>query len=293
MTIGLSRYLKEAFFATFAGMFVSPSMVILGIAGFLGVMINPGFLVMGAGIEFAYLFLIATHPRFQSYINHRILAELAVQEREQRKQRSDQLVGQLSASGRERFLGLDKRCSAIMDFYSSQLLSASSLIDQHGQSLNKLVWIFLQLLVAQEAVVKLMQGGIRDPKAQDKFSEKILELESQIAYGDLAPDLRKSLESKRDILKMRLQALLEAKQKLLYIESELDRIEQQVELIREQAVVNRDSQMIGTSIDSVSSSLNQTNDWIKQQEGFLGGLAGVGESIPPVITIRTEQGETR
>ena len=63
MNLGMPTYLKEAFNAKFAGMFISPAWIPIGVFGFLGLVVSPGFFLIGAGIELAYLFTIATHTR--------------------------------------------------------------------------------------------------------------------------------------------------------------------------------------------------------------------------------------
>lgn len=290
VNLGFWAYLKAAFNARFLGMFISPSWVILAAFVFLGVVVNPGFFLIGAGIELSYLFTIAGHPRFQRYIQSRALSKLVMAQKAEWQSRTDKLIQQLGSDDQKKFYSLENRCNSILDFYSTQLMFNDLMLEHHRRSLNKLIWIFLQLLVTRQAAEKLMEGTIY-PKKLGSFEFQIEELDKQVNTEGISEELKKSLEGKRDIVKMRLQTLTEAGQKLAYINAELERIEQQVELLREQAIINRDSQGISSRIESVSLSLNQTNDWIKQQEGFLGSIEDISGASPSILSERQDTQE--
>ncbi len=69
-------YLKAAFNARPFGMFVAPNWIGLAAIGLLG-LTNPGFWLVGAGVELAYLLGLATNPRFQRAIAARASAGTA------------------------------------------------------------------------------------------------------------------------------------------------------------------------------------------------------------------------
>ena len=62
------EYVRAAFNAKPAGMFVPPNWIGLGVIGFLGIL-NPGFWLIGLGCELAYLGWLGTNPRFQNLVN--------------------------------------------------------------------------------------------------------------------------------------------------------------------------------------------------------------------------------
>ena len=64
---GFFDYIKAAFNARPLGMFVAPNWIGLGAFGLLGVM-EPGFWVLGAGLELGYLLALATNERFQRLV---------------------------------------------------------------------------------------------------------------------------------------------------------------------------------------------------------------------------------
>jgi hypothetical protein len=174
---------------------------------------------------------------------------------------------------------LQNRCESVLEFYTQFLNVSPELAQTHVQSLNKFAWIFLQLLLTKQAVSKI----VKESEYIGRLKEEMEELEAQIQKPEISAELKKSLESKRDILKQRLDILSQAEDKLRFIDAELDRIEQQVELIREQAVISKDSQTLSSSIDVVTSSLGGTTDWIKQQQSLFGAVQDLVEEPPPIL----------
>ncbi len=276
---GLRDYLVSAFNAKPTGMLVSPNWVGLAAFGMLGILVNPGFLLLGAGAELAYLFSLGTNQRFQKAVQ----AKQRAKEKEDKHVELSSLLTRLTPSARGRFEALQQRCRSIMEFYANQLNVGPRIVDQHSQSLNRFAWIFLQLLFTKEGIAQMIKQTSFTSEFRGKLETEIQQLETRMKSDKLAPELLKSLESQRDILKQRLAVLGEAESKLMYIDAELNRIEQQIELLREQAAVSKDSQAIAVRIDSVSSSLGETTEWIKEQQNIFGAVKDVVEEPPSVL----------
>lgn len=279
--LGFKEYLKSAFSARPWGMLIPPNW--LGLAGFglLGILLNPGFLIIGAGAELAYLFALTTNSRFQKYVN------AIAQSRNQltSQQKLDELISHLWPDGKKRFFQLQERCESVLEFYSNFLNVGNDVTAQHNQSLNRFAWIFLQLLLTKQAISKI----VKENSFVSQLQNDLKDLEKKIAAPDISADLKKSLEGKSEIIRQRLNVLGQAEDKLKFIDSELDRIEQQVELIREQAVISKDSQALSSRIDLVSSSLGETTDWIKQQQNLFGAVQDMVEEPPIIVAPQTER----
>jgi hypothetical protein len=265
---GLPEYITSAFSARPKGMFVSPNWIGLGAFALLGLLVNPGFLLIGAGLEAAYLFGLSTNPRFQRFV----LGQHLSHENQSKQVQLSTLIAKLLPDARKRFEALQYRCRTIMDFYTNQLNIAESIVEHHSTSLNRFAWIFLQLLMTKGGILRMMQEGSFTPEFRSRIEKEMHQLETRIQTDTLSPELKKSLESQRDILKQRLAVVSEADSKLKYIDAELDRIEQQIELLREQAAVSKDSQAIAVRIDDVTSSLGETTEWIKEQQSLFGAV---------------------
>lgn len=275
-TVGFKDYVKSAFHAKPWGMPISPNWIMLAAFGMSGVLLNPGFLIIGAGCELGYLFLLSTNRRFQNYIR----AVHISKDQAGKVAQLSSLIEKLWPDARKRFFRLQERCETILEFYTQFLNVGTEIAQQHGHSLNKFMWIFLQLLLTKQAISKVM----KDRSYMDHLSDELDDLEKQMQDPNITAELKKSMEGKQDIIKQRLDTLKQAENKLKYIDAELDRIEQQVELIREQAVISKDSQAIATRIDLVTTSLGETTDWIKDQQNVFGAVQDLVEEPPPILS---------
>ena len=74
--IGFGDYLREAFNARPFGLLIPPNWIAPGVFALLGIKVDPGFLVLGAGLELGYLFALANNSRFQRLITGKALTEL-------------------------------------------------------------------------------------------------------------------------------------------------------------------------------------------------------------------------
>src|SRR5688572_15599270 len=105
MKASLGDYIKSAFNARPLGMLIPPNWIGLAGFGMLG-FLNPGFWLIGAGLEMAYLFGLATNPRFQRVVSG---SKSLQQQREKMMQVREQ-VAQLSPDDQRRYMLLEQRC---------------------------------------------------------------------------------------------------------------------------------------------------------------------------------------
>ncbi|MEO8139541.1 MAG: hypothetical protein ABI742_07850, partial [Gemmatimonadota bacterium] len=142
MAASFGSYLKAAFNARPFGMFIAPNWIGIAAVGLLG-FLNPGFWLIGAGVELAYLFGLATNTRFQRAISS---GATAGTEKEW-KERMDAMVRRLSDNDQARYVAFVARCRAILDQFQQQDPSGSSSTVQ-GENLGKLTWVYVRLLLA-------------------------------------------------------------------------------------------------------------------------------------------------
>lgn len=278
-TNGFGDYIRAAFTARPGGMFIPPNWIGLVVFGLLGAKVDPGFFVVGAGLELGYLFALATNGRFQRLVN----GASALKEQAEAMKKIGGRVRSLSPDSQRRFEFLRVKCDAVLSTYAAQGGTGEALLATHAESLNRFVYIFLQLLLTREGVLNLAREGKLSREAQGKLETQVRDIERQLAQGNLTPELARSLEGKRDILLQRIENLSEGERKLQYVESELSRVEQQVELLRERAALARDSDAITAQIDSVGASLGETADWIKTQKSLFDVTQDLTEEAPPLL----------
>jgi hypothetical protein len=269
-------HVRAAFSARPIGMFVPPNWVGLTAFGFLG-LLNPGFWVMGLGLELAYLGMLATNERFQ----RTVYASRLWEARRDWQQRVDELVQQLSTEGQRRYRTLEARCASILDQQQTAAVLPSGL-EAQGQGLSRLLWLYLRLLLTRQAIDRIVRESASATEDGSQLEDRVHKLDMQLAGGSVGEELRRSLAGQIEILKQRLQKRTEARDKLVFLDAELTRLQEQVELIREQAILSTDPQLLSERIDQITATLDGTNQWIQEQQKIYGATEDLLSEPPPI-----------
>jgi hypothetical protein len=278
-----SDYLIAAFSARPFGMFVAPNWVGLAAFGLLG-LTNPGFWVLGAGLELGYLLTLATNARFQRAVN----ARPATASRAEWNARIRKALGGLDHEDRGRYAALAERCASIIDLQMRGVDAPPHGLEAQADSLGRLSWMFLRLLLARHTIMSVVGGSDDDGALRTKIGT----LERQAKAERTGDDLRRSLGSQLEILRQRLEQRVEAERRLAYIDAELSRIEQQVELIREQAALSTDPELLSRRIDEIAATLGGTGQWIRDQQQVFGAMEDLLSEPPPLAAdARTRESE--
>jgi hypothetical protein len=280
---GFLDYVTAAFNARPLGMFVAPNWVGLAAFGLLGVS-NPGFWVLGAGLELGYLLTLATNSRFQRAVSSRPLAAA----RTDWNERIQRLSSRLGRNDRERFQALSQRCASIIDLQTHGGSETPQGIETQADSLGRLSWMFLRLLVARSTILSVVREG----EDEQLLEQRRAALERQTRDESAPADLRRSLSGQIEILQQRIDQRVEAEHKLAYIDAELARIEEQVELIREQAAMSTDPEILSRRIDEIAATLGGTGQWIRDQQQVYGAMEDL-LTEPPPLTIDARAKETQ
>jgi hypothetical protein len=270
---GFLDYLSAAFNARPMGMFVAPNWVGLAAFGILGVT-NPGFWVIGAGLELGYLLSLATNKRFQQTVAMKPLNAA----RQEWNQRIMRVLGRLDAADRREYDALAERCRSIVDMQMHNATEPPDGLEQQAESLGRLSWMFLRLLLARRTIGQVMGGAQNDVELQ----KRIASLERQQIQSGLSEELARSLGGQLEILRQRLRQRTDGDRKLAYIEAELERIQQQVELIREQAALSTDPELLSRRIDDITATLGSTGQWIRDQQQVYGAMEDLLTEPPPL-----------
>jgi hypothetical protein len=271
---GFFDYIVAAFNARPFGMFVAPNWVALGAFGLLGT-VEPGFWVLGAGLELGYLLLLATNERFQRLVNAKpMLASMA-----DWNKRIQALLAKLDANDRRVYELLAQRCRSIIDLQMQNTSAgAPGGLESQTDGLGRLSWMFLRLLVARRTI----QHVIGNPADGGDLKKRLAALERQRENPDVTEELRRSVTGQIDILNQRLQQRTDAERKLTFLDSELERIQQQVELIREQAALSTDPELLSQRIDEITATLGTTGQWIRDQQKVYGAMEDLLTEPPPL-----------
>ncbi len=271
----LRDYLRHAFNARPMGMFVPPNWIGVGVFAMLG-LLNPGFWVMGLGLELAYLGILSGNARFRRLVQ--ALEEQRVRGAWQAK--VDDLVRRLDVDGQQSYRALEVRCRSILELQSHSGAAGSGLQEQ-GEGLGRLLWIYLRLLLTRQAIARMIRESAADDPGE-RLPERIRLLEEQLQRAEIGEDLRKSLSGQIEILQQRMEKRREAREKLAFLDAELARIREQIELIREQAVLATDPEVVSRRIDQIAETLGGTTQWVREQQRIYGAVEDLLSEPPPL-----------
>lgn len=253
-------YLMAAFNARPFGMPVPPNWFGLAAFAMLGVFLSPGFWVLGAGLEVAYLAALSGSRRFRNVVDASNLELQQAEDPADRRYRD--LLEKLAVSEQRRHQQIESRAREIIG-----MLRASPMMSTHADSLEQLVWLHLRLLAARQAIARVVHTAQQEREQLAAQEEQILK---RLQSGEIGPELRRSLEQQVAVIDQRQEAHLNADRRFEHVEAELSRIDQQIALIREQALLATDEGSIGSSLDALAASFNEANRWLNNQRDLLG-----------------------
>ncbi len=286
MKPGFWDYVREAFHARPVGMFIPPNWVGLGVFLFLG-LVNPGFWVIGLGLELAYLGILSTNDRFQ-----RLVAATWLWESRRRWQdKVEEIVRQLAPDGQQRYRSLEVRCRAILE-QQAHLGIVTTGLDVQGEGLGRLLWVYIRLLLTRQSIEKIVRESASFREDVSSLEERLAGLQSRLKEESLGDELRKSLMGQAEILQQRLEKRKEAKDKLAFLDAELARIQEQVELVREQAVLSTDPETVSQRIDQITTTLGGTTQWITEQQKIYGAVEDLMGDTPS-LSVNVSSGQKR
>src|SRR5690349_22610639 len=141
---GFVDYVTAAFNARPIGMFVAPNWIGLAAFALLGIA-NPGFWVLGGGLELGYLLTLATNRRFQQTVAGRPLSAA----RAEWNIRIQKVLGKLDPADRKTYDALAERCRSIIELQMQASAQPPDRLDTQADRLGRLSWMFPRLLLAR------------------------------------------------------------------------------------------------------------------------------------------------
>jgi hypothetical protein len=272
-------YLGAAFNARPFGMPVPPNWFILAAFGLLGLIVSPGFWLIGAGIEGLYLWAVSRNARFRAAVDAEGKPGASWDSRYQ------SLVAYLDAEARDLQAGIELQATEIIE-----LLSRTGATESQIADVRQMAWLHLKLLAARSSFLQVIQSAQRERGNLEEQQERI---EARLKRGDADDNLRRSLEQQLEVIRSRQAAHADAERRRELVEAELERLRQQVSLVREQALLATDEHSSAQSLDALSASLNEANRWLKDQRELFAGLEGLTDEPPPAELLRPKAAQGR
>jgi len=281
---GILRYIKEAFLFRWNLLFFA------GAAA--GAILSPApdvLLPLVAAAELTFLAGLTSLPRFQAAIDAKARSEEnpALNPAAAKKQAPglSEVIGALTAGQRTRFQTLRARCLEMRRI-------AQGVRGQHDESnsqhqadelrtpgLDRLLWVFLRLLLSQKALQHFLQStdedeikrsieelGAREKTAQEKGDERIL----------------RSVTDSIQTAELRLENYQKAESNSDFVAVELDRIEGKIQALSEMAVSHQDPDYISSQVDAVAEGMAHTEEAIKELH-HITGLGADLDATPEIL----------
>jgi len=271
-------YLAAAFNARPLGMPVPPNWFALAAFGLLGVFINPGFWLIGAGLEGLYLWMLSRNARFRATVD-------AAGGSEAWSSRYGSLVALLDEPARRQQEAIEQQAAEIV-----ALLARIDAGEAQIGDVRQLAWLHLKLLAARASILQVNAGAGRERHDLEEQERRLI---SRLAASGLGADLRRSYEQQLAVIRSRRAAHGDAEGRLELVEAEIERLRQQVSLVREQALLATDEQGMASTLDGLSASLNEANRWLKDQRELFAGLDDFADEPPPAELLQPKQRSAR
>jgi hypothetical protein len=270
MKPGFLSYLGAAFNARPLGMPLPPNWVALAAAGLLG-LLNPGFWLIGAGMELGYLLVLTSNARFRAVVDARYRQDASGTWESKRAA----LIERLPAGERKRQEALEERCRIVLTH--GQDGDSPALDGAQAESLAQLAWVHLRLLLSRTRLDRVVSEA--EPPAD--VAKRIRDLQKRIADPTTSDGLKNSLTSQLEILTSRQASHASVRDQLALIDAELERLRQQVELVREQTALSADASGASRTIDALGATLGETARWMSDQRQVLGEVEDLTTAPPP------------
>jgi len=273
-------YVKRAFFVRphVKGLGEVPVNVLaVGGIAVLG-LANPGFWLLGASAEVAYLYLVSHDERFRKWVQ----AMEAAQQSGDQVARKEAMLDGLTDKRQIRYGDLERRCRDMLEV-ARRSGSSIGFEQPLSEGLNRMLWVFLRLLVSSQVLETHLRQNSREV-----LDKEIAGYERQ--YEEVREDpgkerIAKSLASTLDLTRKQRENLEKAYENAQFIQAELLRIEQQVKLMIQEATLSRDAGSLSGRVDEVMQSFTQTQDWMKANSEILGSVETELDAPPPVFGI--------
>jgi hypothetical protein len=274
---GMVEYLKRAFLYRWN--------LLLFFGGAAAAALSPwpdALLPLLLAAEVAYLGGLVSRPKFRDAIDAQVYKEAQQYGTRGGTAASSEslieIVNSLTPPSRQRFEALRLRClemKSIARGVASQ--SASSSEDLSTPALDRLLWIFLRLLVSQEALDRFLRST-NDGEIRARIDGAKTKLNSAAAQEER---FKHSLEDSVAVHELRLENYKKAGENAEFVRVELDRIEAKIQALVESSVNRQDPNVLSSQIEGVTASVQSTEAAIRELQQITGVVDQMQE--PPAI----------
>lgn len=194
------------------------------------------------------------------------------------------LLAGLPPEARRRFEALRTRCLQMREIAQGVRGRTAPGTGEalHTSALDRLLWVFLRLLVSQDSLRRFM-----DATSEDELRTRAAELKARLdALGPEGDErLRRSLVDSVAVAELRLDNYQKAAGNAEYVEIELDRIESKIQALTEMAINRQDPDTLSSQVDAAAESMTHTESAITELQAIT-GMVDELEEPPPILESR-------
>jgi hypothetical protein len=272
---GLAEYLKRAFLYRWN--------MLLFIGASAAAALSPwpdAIIPLVLAAEAAYLGGLISRPKFRDAIDAQVYkeAQAARTQGSAGGQSLAEIVTSLPPEARQRFDLLRARClemKAIARGVSSDRTSSTE--DLSTSALDRLLWIFLRLLVSQQGLDRFLRST-----SAAQIGSRLEEAKAKLASSAQDERIKHSLEDNIAAQELRLQNYKKAGENAEFVRIELDRIEAKIQALAESSVNRQEPDALTNQIEGVAESVQSTETAIRELQQIT-GLVDQMQGPPPIL----------
>lgn len=269
ISAGIGEYLKRAFLHRWNLLLFFGATAAAAISPWPDAIIP---LILAA--EAAYLGTLVSMPRFREAIDAQVHKESQLPQ--PGSESLMDVVNSLTPQSRQRFDALRSRClemKSIARGVSGQRDSTSE--DLSTPALDRLLWIFLRLLVSQQWLEKFLHSA-----DEAEIRARIADAKSKLTPAQ-DDRIKHTLEDSVAAQELRLQNYKKAGENAEFVRLELDRIEAKIQALVESSVNRQDPDVLSSQIEGVAASVQSTEAAIRELQQITGTVDQMQQ--PPAI----------
>jgi hypothetical protein len=269
---GIAEYLKRAFLYRWNLLLFFGSATASVLTPFPDALLP---LLMAA--EVTYLGMLVSRPRFRDAVDAQVHKEAQQPRIVQPGESLMEIMNSLSIESRRRFDMLRSRClemKAIARGVGGQAASPNE--DMSTPALDKLLWIFLKLLVSQQGLERFLHST-----NDAEILARINDAKKKLAGASQDERFKRSLEDSIAAQELRLQNYKKAGDNAELVRLELDRIEAKIQAVAESSVNRQDPDALSVQIEGVAESVQSTEAALRELHTITGLVDQMQE--PPAI----------
>ncbi|MCB1216473.1 hypothetical protein KDL44_03730 [bacterium] len=253
-------YLKSAFRNQY-------NYIAMALFGGLGIIVDPGWLLIGGGMELLYLWLMASNPRFMRHVDSLVEDEKALNYEALR----ERLWNQIDLEQRDNYRALEQQAVRISSDELPRSLQDDPFFQENRRKVATLLANYLRMAVAVTRYNRYLDSA--DPQ---KITDNIERLEREL--GEASERVVGIKKKNIEILQKRLDKLEKARSNLEYLTAQMETVEDTMHLVVDQITTQSDPKGSSMQIDNLLFNLQETELIAQEMESVLELEDGLDEN---------------